>query len=313
MRSPILHFAAALSVLALLSSCGGSVESQFSPTRVLAVGDGFADLGQDGARYTINDGTVNNWSQYLAQAYGLDLAASAGGGWSFATGHARVGTHPDAAGNAATPTVREQVDALLAATTPAATDLVVVNAGTADLVAEAHAYFSGTRTRDDLTANAKQAGADLGTQVRRLVDAGATHVMVVGPYNLGKSVWAQEIDGASVLEDATTKFNNQLLISIEDLGETVLYVDAAYYFNLVTGSPSSYDLDNVETEACTSVDGGAGIGTGSGQVNSHLCDGNTLLAGIDPAKYLFADRVYVTPVAHRLFGAYAYDRIRERW
>lgn len=306
--------AAACAALALLASCGGGeADSQFEPTRIVAVGDGFADLGQDGARYTINDGSVNNWSQVLAESYGLALSASAGGGWSFATGNARVNTHPDAAGNTATASVKEQVDALLAATTPTAKDLVVLNAGTADLIAEAQSHFSGSQTEEQMLDNIGQAGTALGAQVRRLVDAGATHVVVVGPYNLGKSVWAQELDRASLLETATTRFNDRMKIAIADLGETVLYVDAAYYFNLVANSPDSYDLEEVEAAACTSVDSGAGIGTGAGQVNSHLCTSSTLLAGIDAATYLFADRVYLTPAAHRLFGDYAYDRIRERW
>jgi phospholipase/lecithinase/hemolysin len=314
MHLSFLRRAAACAALALLASCGGgTVDSQFAPTRVLAVGDGFADLGQDGALYTINDGSVNNWSLYVAQEYGLSLAASASGGLSYAIGNARVNTHPDAAGVTATATVKEQVDALLAGTTPTADDLVILNAGTSDLIAEAQSYFSGTQTEDQLVANAGQAGTDLGAQVRRLVDAGATHVVVVGPYDLGKSVWAQQLDQASVLEEATTQFNSQLKISIVDLGETVLYVDAAYYFNLVAGTPSSYSLDTVDTAACTSVDSGAGIGTGTGQVNSNLCDSSTLQSGIDASTYLFADRVYVTPVAHRLFGAYAYDKIHDRW
>lgn len=314
MQFPSCRRVAACAALFLLASCGGgSVESPFAPARIVAVGDGFADLGQDGARYTINDGSVNNWSQVLAESYGLGLSASAGGGWSFATGNARVNTHPDAAGNTATASVKEQVDALLAAMTPNARDLVVLNAGTADLIAEAQSHFSGTQTEEQMLENIGLAGTALGTQVRQVVEAGATHVMVVGPYNLGKSVWAQELDRASLLESATTRFSNSLKIAISDLGETVFYVDAAYYFNLVANSPSSYDLKEVEAAACTSVDTGAGIGTGAGQVNSHLCTSDTLLPGIDAATYLFADRVYLTPAAHRLFGNYVYDQIRERW
>jgi phospholipase/lecithinase/hemolysin len=314
MHLNFLGRASACAALLLLASCGGgTVDSQFAPARVLAVGDGFADLGQDGSLYTINDGTVNNWSLALAQSYGLSLAPSAGGGLSFANGNARVNTHPDAAGSAATATVKEQVDALLSATTPTGDDLVLLNAGTGDLIAEAQSYFSGTQTEDQLLANVGQAGTDFGAQVRRLVAAGATHVVVVGPYDLGKSVWAQQLDEASLLEAATTQFNDKLKVAIADLGEHVLYVDAAYYFNLVANAPSSYSLSNVDTMTCTSVDSGAGIGTGAGQVSSHLCDTATLLSGIDTAKYLFADRVYLTPVAHRLFGAYAYDRIHARW
>lgn len=315
---PALHrcarrLATCLLPLALAACGGGEVVSQFAPARIVAFGDGFADLGQDGARYTVNDGSVNNWTLTLAADYGLTLASSASGGLSYATGNARVASTPDAAGNGSTPTVVQQVDTFLASGSLGATDLVVLNAGTADLVAEAQAYFSGTQDEGTLLANVGQAGTELGTQVRRLVTAGATHVVVVGAYNLGKSAWAQQLGQASVLEAATTMFNQKLLISIADLGATVLYVDAAYYFNLVAASPSSYSLSNVADLACTSTDSGAGIGTGSGQVNSNLCTSSTLASGIDPAVYLFADRVYLTPAAQRLFGAYAYSKIHARW
>lgn len=300
--------------LLLLASCGGgSVVSQFAPARVLAVGDGFADLGQNGARYTINDGTVSNWSQYLAEAYGSTLSASASGGLSYAIGQARVSAHPDAAGNSATPTITEQVDTLLAADTLTTSDLVIVNGGTSDLVAEAQAVFSGSETQAEMLANLSAAGAALGAQVHRLVSAGANHVLVVNPYNLGISAWAQQVDQAPVLEAASSRFSESLLLSIADLGASALYVDAAYYFNLVAASPTSYSLSNVADLACTSTDSGAGIGTGSGQVNSNLCTGDTLASGIDASVYLFADRVYPTPVAQRLFGAYAYERLRDRW
>ena len=52
---------------------------------------------------------------------------------------------------------------------------------------------------------------------------------------------------------------------------------------------------------------------GAGQVNSALCTPANLPAGRDPLSYVFADPVYLTPFAHRSFGDYAYDRIRQRW
>ncbi|NML44116.1 GDSL family lipase [Ramlibacter sp. G-1-2-2] len=313
MRTTLLP-ALAASIALLLASCGGgSVDSQLDPTRIIVFGDGFADIGQAGGRYTINDGTVNNWTLTLAGEYGNALATSASGGLSYATGNARVNTLPDAAGSSGHPTVKQQVDTFLASGAPTDTDLVVLAAGTGDVIAEAQAYFSGSETQAQMLANLAQAGVDLGTQVRRLLAAGAEHIVVVGPYDLGKSAWAVQLDQASLLESASTQFNSQFLVSVADLGENVLYVDAAYYFNLVVASPTTYSLDNATGVVCTSVDSGAGIGTGISQVNSSLCTSDTLASGIDPSVYLFADRIYFTPVAQRLFGEYAYGRIRDRW
>ena len=88
---------------------------------------------------------------------------------------------------------------------------------------------------------------------------------------------------------------------------------AAAIFPLLVNSPGSYGLSNSTDVICTSVDSGNGIGIGTGQVNSALCNSNTLRAGADATQYVFADPVYFTPVAHRMFGTYAYDRVRARW
>ena len=306
--------AAACATGLALAGCGsGSIESQLSPERIVAFGDAFADLGRNGARYTVNDGSVNNWTQWVADAFGRPLATAGSGGTSYAAGNARVVAKPDAAGNAATPTVQEQIDAFLAGNAFGTNDLVIVNAGTSDVIVQGQAALAGSQSRDQALANAAQAGRDLGAQIRRLVEAGANHVVVVGPYNLGRSPWVRKTEHEGFLEAATSRFNEQMLVSVVDLGENVLYVDAALYFNLVTSSPAGYDLLNAEVEACTSVDPGPGIGIGANQVNSNLCTSATIASGVDPTYYLFADRIYPTPRGHRLFGEYAFNRIRERW
>ena len=312
MRRALLALASASALL--IVACGsGTIESQLQPSRIVAFGDGFSDLGQGGSRYTVNDGGINIWSQEVAASFGLALTTVATGGTSYATGNARINTKPDAAGSSATLTLKEQVDAFLAGNSIGTNDLLIINGGIGDIVAEVAKVNSGAQSSDQMVANVRQAGRDLGGQVRRLVQAGAAHVVVVGPYDLGKSPWATATSQASLLSDASGKLNEQLLLSIVDLGANVLYVDAALLFNLMVASPPTYDLTNATDLACTSVDPGPGIGTGAGQVNSALCNTGTLAAGADYTHYLFADRVYPTPQGHRKFGDYAYERIRSRW
>lgn len=307
--------AACASVLALAACGGGEVESELDPRRIVVFGDAFADVGQNGRQYTVNDGSVSNWTQYVANAFGNAMAPSAAGGLSYATGNARVTATPDAAGNPATPTVTGQIDGFFnAGNALAAEDLVIVNAGTSDLIVQAKGVIDGTQTREQALEAAAVAGRELGAQVRRLTQNGGQHVVVVGPYNLGRSAWAVELQIASLLEALSSRFNQQMLVSIVDLGQRVLYVDAALYFNLVTAAPTAYDLaGTVTSPVCTSVDPGPGIGTGAGQVNSNLCTTATLTSGLNHDIYLFADRVYPTPRGQRLFGEYAWNRIRERW
>jgi phospholipase/lecithinase/hemolysin len=318
---------AACATALLLASCGGgSIVSSFTPNRVVAFGDAMADLGQNGRRYTVNDNTINNWTQFVANGFGLPLAPSAAGGLSFATGNARVTATTDAAGNTGTPSVTQQIDAFLATHTLTENDLVLVSAGTSDVIVQAKAVMDGTLPADQAQQNVQQAANELAAQVRRLVAAGATHVVVVGPYNLGRSAWAVETGQVSLLERLSAvsgntganqprSFNERLLISMVDLGADVLYVDAALEYNLITANPnaSGFDLTNVTTAVCTSVDPGPGIGTGTGQVNSNLCTPATVTAGADYAKFLFADRVYPTPRGQVVFGDFAFNRIRDRW
>lgn len=296
-----------------LAACGSStIESQLQPTRVVAFGDGFSDLGQNGSRYTVNDGSPN-WSEIVAADFGLPVARSTAGGTSYATGNVRVVAKPDAAGNSATPTVKEQVDSFLASNTITATDLLIISGGTSDIIAEMANVTSGLQSADQMVANARQAGRDLAAQARRLVDAGATHVVVVGSYNLGNTPWAAAIGQKDLLTNASGRFNDELLIALVDQGNNMLYVDAALLYNLMVGTPTLYEMTNAIDPVCTSVDPGPGIGIGAGQVNSALCTTSTIVPGANYLAYLFADAVYPAPTAHRKFAEYAFSRIRNRW
>lgn len=145
------------------------------------------------------------------------------------------------------------------------------------------------------------------------MNAGAKYVVVAGTYDLSKTPWATDIGRTTVLNSASSAFNEGLLVGIVDLGANVLYVDLAYYVNLYTSSPSAYGFENATKAVCTSEDPTDGIGIGAGKVNSALCTTSTLLASANQDKYAFADSVYLTPSAQRQFGTYAYDRLRSRW
>jgi outer membrane lipase/esterase len=301
--------------LALLAACGSSsTESALTPTRLISFGDAFSDLGQNGGKYTVNDTATNHWLQQLAVRYGRTFAASNAGGTGYGQASARITDTPDAAGNAATPTVTQQIDNFLAADTIGPDDVIILSGGVGDIIAETAAFTAGTQTRDQMLDRLRLVGEAMAAQTRRLVAAGAEHVVVVGPYNLGVTPWGQA-DSArtALLRDATQRVNDGFLVSVVDMGAKVLYVDAAYYFNLLATEPSSFSLDNSVVPVCTSTDAGAGIGIGAGQLNSSLCTDGTIAAGVNYNRYMFADAVYPTPVAHRLFGDYAYDRIRNRW
>ncbi|MBP7414078.1 MAG: SGNH/GDSL hydrolase family protein [Giesbergeria sp.] len=302
---------AACASAALLAACGSSsIESALKPEQLITFGDGYSFVREQ--RYTVNNGTVNNWTLQLLDHYQKSGSAT-GGLVSFAEGNTRIAQHPDAAGNATTPTITEQVDRFLAMGTPKPNDLLLLNGGISDLIVGMAAVRAGTQTPDQFVANARLNGQALAAQVRRLVAAGASHIAVTGTYDLGKTPWAKSIGQEALLSQASSRFNESLLVAINDLSQHVLYVDAAYYVNLYESTPSSFSFNNATTPVCTSVDAGNGIGIGQGQVNSALCTSATLLPDADADRYVFADAVYLTPSAHRQLGTYAYDKLRARW
>lgn len=298
----------------LLAACGSSTtESAITPDRFIAFGDAHSDIGQKGSRYTVNNGSVNNWTLQLASHYQKTLAPVSSGGLSYAQGNARIAAQPDAAGDASTPTITAQIDSFLATKTFAANDIVLLNGGISDLIVGMAAVRAGTLSSADYLTQAHDNGVALAAQVRRLVAAGAPHILMTGSYDLGKTPWATAIGQTELLSQASTRFNEAVLVAIEDLGEHVLFIDSAYYVNLFTSTGSAYSFTNSKAAVCTSVDAGNGIGTGTGQVNSALCTASTLLAGANADQYVFADNVYLAPSAHRQIGTFMYDKLRARW
>lgn len=274
----------------LLSACGsGSVVSELKPARFITVGDSFMDVGQNGALYTVND-TTPNWIQQmtaqLASRYGVgvQLKSVVGGGWGYAQGYARVDTP------GADPSVKQQVDALLAATTLASNDVIFVNGGMHDVVAAVQAGGGiGAMTV------AVEAAADaLALQVRRLLGGGAQHIMVMELYNLGSTPWAQGPGltvSANDIKGLSLAFNDRLLLKLADLGGNplrVLMFDPSVFFNAVHDRTQiSTAITDVATPVCTTPD-------------ALTCTPVTVASG-DYNSYLFADKLHFTPLAQRHF------------
>ena len=307
--------AAACASAALLTACGSSsVESAISPDRFVIFGDGLADQGQLGTSYSVNDGSINNWTAQFASRYDVKTTASSKGGTNYAYGNARISATPDVAGNASTPTVVKQIDTFLAGSKITNDDIFVVSAGVSDVIANTNAFLNGTITEEQLKANVVQAGADLAAQVRRLNSAGAKHIVVTGTYDLSRSPWAKAINKEALLSSLSIALNNKLKIDLTDnlTGKQVMYIDVAYEVNLFEGSPGSFGFTNSDKPVCNSVDTGAGIGIGANEINSALCTTSTV-NDVNYNRYVFADKIYLSPEANRRLGDYARDIIVNQW
>lgn len=291
-RLRVTQLLAALGLGLLLAGCGeGTTFEPLVPTRVISFGDGLSDLGQTGSKFTVNDGTVNIWVERVAVNYSITITAAVSGGLGFAQGGARI----NGAGNS----IENQITAFLslpaATSTLGASDLILVDAGVAELVALAAA----TPSDPALLLAADAAGKALAVQVRRLLAAGGKHVVIANAPDIGKTPYTASITRTVALTATTRQFNDSLKIALSDVGTGLLLVDNEAYINFLYNNPSNLGTGGTATgSACTGV--------------VTACTGTTNVVS-NYNVYLFADDRHLAPNAHRLLGDNAYIKIKARW
>jgi phospholipase/lecithinase/hemolysin len=318
-RRDFLRLAGAGAAVALTGCGSGSVVSAIKPKRFYVLGDGFSDVGQNaGAVATVNDaeavarGDKLTWIQELAgRHYGLEVTPAVAGGTGYAQFHARL-NGPDTTSGHNAPSVQQQINKLLASGVVfEKDDLVFINGGMHDIVDA----VSAGGISDATTAIVKEAGKTLGAQVRSLVAAGAQHVVVTGVYYLGISPWGRSrgpdfapptgLDENAPLNKLSNTFNAELLKDIEKFGATVLYLDAAQFYNFFASKPQDHGVSDAINPVCTSA-------------SVLECTTSTLVANANPDTYLFADDLHFTPAWQRAFVSEnyvenAYTRLKYRW
>ena len=315
----------ALALASLLVGCGGS-SSTVNPLvakRVIAFGDAFSDVGvgdgvlsyktRDG-RYTINgatsggDATITTpttVAESLANIYGLwgtaPVARKMSSGSyatltttqqtasmvSYAVGNSMINpaTAYDGLGGTDA-TLSTQIAQFLLDGGPQENDLIVITAGTRDLLSLAVRYLGrtgntttkaadgtawtpptglvttlgGELTKAEVYSRLDSTTSQLVTQIAKLIDAGAKHVVVLEPMNLSRTPWGLSLDATSVsflrslsydTDTSCTSSSNQnslhckLTIALSSkypptvYGQKLLAVDIAQYFNLLSGTTST--------------------------------------------------------------------------
>ena len=285
--------AATVGASALLSACGsGDIVSALTPSRFISLGDGLSDVGQGGQRYTLNDGTVNIWSQKLAGRYGRPLVAQSAGGMGFAQGHA--------IGQALPRTLAQQVDALLASTTLTPSDVVLINLPMTDVLTPLAAVKAGTLSESAAMAQADASGRAHADLVKRLIAAGAQHIVTAGVYDMGKSPWAIAQRQEGTFTTASLKVNDGFKSEAVNLGANLLYVDAAFLVNRSVLTGATYGFYYIDKPLCTTP-------------SALDCTPSTRVSGSTVSQYVFADGIHLAPECHVQLGDYAYEQLRARW
>lgn len=287
-----LGAALGLATSLLLSACGsGSTFEPLKPTRIVSFGDGLSDLGQTpGQKFTVNDGTINIWVERVATSYGKTITAQVSGGLGFAQGGARLNTGANA--------IADQITAFLGANTIGVSDLLIVDAGVAELAALAAANPSDAA----LATAADAAGKALAAQALRLTAANGKHIVIANAPDLGKTPFAVAQGRAAGFSAATRAFNDGLKISLANVTGNILLVDTEAYVNILYSTPTTLGTGgNVTAPACATP-------------TAQTCTPTTLAAGVTNYNlHLFADDRHLGPSAHRLLGDNAYNKIKARW
>ena len=279
----------------------------------MVFGDGLSDLGQAGSRYTVNDASVNIWTQdCVARSFGVvGLTPTAAGGTSLPPG------------TPASPEARCSGPALDA------------HGGRADRWVPGGRHHRRQRPRDRQRRHCRHrrrnraghgrafrpvsrrlrtsagrprsggAGAAAGSS-RRLARGGRRPVQS-GPLAVGRRHRTRRLSDAS-----QHQVQRGAAGSIVDLGAKVLYVDAALFLQPDGVRTRPATTSPRQNAVCTSVDPGPGIGIGTARLIRRCAPPARCL----PARTTTAScspTLSIRPPGHRKFGEYAFDRIRSRW
>lgn len=320
-------------LFALLVACGGGGgnngggSSTSTPPggvqlQVVSFGDSLSDVGTyaplasavGGGRFTTNPGQV--WTQDVAQYYGdtlnaaftisIDHRLSAQNGLGYAEGGSTVATPAnqydfltDVIGNIEMP-VNQQVSSYLSAHGGFnATQLVLVWAGANDVLRAGSPPAANTTVQ--------QAATTLAQLVGQIVQAGATHVVVVNVPNIGLSPKGiASADGGANYTQLSQLFNSTLngALQSDGLQGKVIEVDsytwitqmiANYQANGFAYSNTAQACDPSKTPDDTAL----------------LCSPPTYVAPNADQTYMFADDLHPTTRLHALFAQYVEQQIAQ--
>ena len=247
--------------------------------------------------------------------------------------------------------LQAQIDLFLAQGSPSSNDLFVISIGTGDIMATGIRGLTInaaglTAGLDDVQTGLAAAGVSttmqaaanaLAVQVKRLTDAGAKYVLVVGPPNVGRSPWAATTGNATLFQNLSyntgsgvVSMGSEGLARIQatfgnQINNPVLFVEISGLVNTLTDGTNT-TFANRTTAVCAATTNTAttvmakSIGTGlkptaavgavpAGQLSAALCTTATL-GGADPSTYVYADGVNFTTAMQSQFYSRALERMR---
>jgi len=266
-----------LAVVGLLSACGSSsTVDPFKPTRVIGLGDGFNDATATVRETGSTTGTVvGQMAAYFGQS---NIVSKASAGAQIAN-------------------LAAQID-----------DVVVNNAGfsSGDLVVITIGMFDVKATPNKTLNERKVDAGLLVTQVQRILNAGATHVLIMPVVELSRTPWGRANNFSTT---ATGIFNDAVNNALSEAfggrsPNRVIYAN----------------VSGVTSEFLKATDAAVNYSTfDNSRYDGSTACGNLLFVGCDAGgqgvsssfnTMLFADGVHFTPVGNRWLAQFLYSATR---
>lgn len=303
------RLAAAAGALLVLGGCSGSSQIEpFKATRFFAFGDETSLINADGSKYTVNALKVDDtldcaaaplWVQTVATGFGLVFPQCNPN--NLADPQART----LAAVGAKAADFTAQVDAFVAANTPADKDLTTVLVGMYDVL-ELYAQYPA-RSLADLSRELRSRGGVVGAQVNRLAQLGPAVLVATipdlgsTPFGLAEKAANTDTDRAALLSELTSSFNAGIRLGINNDGRLIGIVLGDDEVQRYVRFPLSYGFLSTPPAA---TQGAACLATAP----LPTCNAKLLAAGATPFNYVWADSLRLSAGAHIHLGNAALSR-----
>lgn len=348
MKSPIQL---ALVTTLLISGCGGGGEGFYdlgAPLQVISFGDSLSDVGTyevngsppigpqvfNGGRYTTNPGRV--WTEIVAQRYGNSLTPAvrggfgippvASGGLGYAQGGALVSKNfiQNYSTVLAQPVTRQVGDYLSARGPFTSRQLILLNAGSNDVINAVLAAADGVIDPASAPAIVTQAANDMGDLLDRIVANGGQNIVLTNVSDIGATPLADSEDLSVDLSAMSALFNDVLLnrVNSRPRPQGLVLIDTYRWSGDMVRNyrQNGFKVGNQDVACSTPKIVALAFAKGLANPQSFirqngsalLCSAATLTEPDADQNFMFADALHPSTRLHALFAQYVIQRLDAR-
>jgi len=272
-------------------------------SNVVVFGDSLSDSGNagslrplpPGSSFTTNPDPV--WAEIVAETFGASGENDFAGGSNYAFAGACMNPATPCEQDLA-PTVTEQIARyFLKSDGRADPNALYVLWGGSNDVGDSLANDPLDAARHTLAAARVNV-----TQIRRLQDADARHIVVFNLPDISKSPYAVNLGQVAQgpLTQLVTAYNEALYAGIRESEDGIIPINIHAFFNEIVENPGTYGLTDATGTACGEPDAGSAVSLACGPEGSVYPV--TDKSG-ENQQYLFADRSHPSGAVHEMIAS----------